>query len=645
MVALVQNQARTGAGAQAQAVTPLKSAAADLLSLLGKGSKSDFGGNFVADFSQLIKPIDSKTIAPSQTQIQARNDAADSLDDSRVSQKLRDLSEKLQKQTDQDSNDSRVEKNKIAQDRIDAGQNLKDRQNRIDASPLDGLTREQQDQLVDDLTAVMAKILAGQDRSEGQEIAAGSDPATDAVDLSNDSSNATEDPLMDLAARVLAMILAAAQAQTQSPAQNLSAPSAPTAPNQSTESNQSTLQTIGLVPQSAALESPSPLPSATVADDLPQAQSLPEIDPSVKQFIQGHADEIRLAFAQAQQNATETPSPIAAVNEPATPLTTAAPSETTGNPSANLSPNPPPPTAAVAGAAVDARLQQAQAVLLANQAEIIAAAPEPSATQSDTQVPPVSTVAVTGSATVTAALTVAPTSDSHSLHSNPDAVEPTVAPIAATAVTAESRADNRGGGGDLGGRTGGESQITLTTPITTGATAVGNDFASLVANSNFLTSGSSAAVTQSAIIATVNPAGLQPLAEQIARPLFQAAVASLETMTVQIHPASLGLVRINLSIDGDKRVKVAITVTRPETLKLLESDPQSLLQSLQDAGLITDDQSLHFDLDQSGEQNNPRSSFTSHATPALNLTALQELEEAPVITNRQPAASLVDIQI
>ena len=116
-------------------------------------------------------------------------------------------------------------------------------------------------------------------------------------------------------------------------------------------------------------------------------------------------------------------------------------------------------------------------------------------------------------------------------------------------------------------------------------------------------------------------------------------------MTVQIHPASLGLVRINLSIDTEKRVKVAITVTRPETLKLLESDPQSLHQSLQDAGLITDDQSIEFNLDQSGEQKGQNSPFTSNGLPLLNLTTLQEIEDSPIITNRQPSSSLIDIQI
>ncbi|MDI9409711.1 MAG: flagellar hook-length control protein FliK [Candidatus Pacebacteria bacterium] len=649
MVASVQNQARTvaaGAQTQAQAGSSPRSAAADLLSLLGKGS----GASFAADFNQLIKPIESKNIAPSQAQLQAKNsdqnrsrsEASSRLDDSRVSQKLRDLSDRLREQNqanqaDQDEIDSENQDRRLARTEATNGQIRTDEQTDSDGFKLDDLTPDQQQQLVDRLAELMARILA--DQGEGLEPSETSTPSLD----SNEQINATDDPLMALAERVLAIMLAAAQGQVQAQSQSQSQSQDAAAPTAAT------LQTNPALPRLVTMESQSPLLNTTDGQGVSLARSVQEIDPEIKKFIQSQSDAIRAAFVLSQQDTAETPrvkteQQQAAVSTvtPLTPLIqTEKPLAVPAEQSPVVTPSSPLPTAVVTAAAADLDIKQAQAVLQANQAEFIASPSAQSQTESDASVTPLAAVAVTTIAETTNPLS---RSDSHSLHSNPDAGEPISAAVSAT-FTAESRSDSRGGSGNLGAGAG-ESPITLTPAVSSGAAAaVGNDFASLVANSNFLTTGNSPSVTQTALSAATNPAGLQPLAEQIARPLFQAAVATLESVTVQIHPASLGLVRINLSIDNDKRVKVAISVTRPETLKLLESDPQSLLQSLRDAGLITDDQTLQFNLDQSGEQNNPRSSFTRHATPAINLTALQELDETPIVTDRQPAASLVDIQI
>ena len=147
-----------------------------------------------------------------------------------------------------------------------------------------------------------------------------------------------------------------------------------------------------------------------------------------------------------------------------------------------------------------------------------------------------------------------------------------------------------------------------------------NDFAALVAQSNFLTGSGSPSQAPSPLTASQgqpSPQGLQPMAEQLARPMFQAAVLGQASLTVQIHPATLGMVRISLTVDEGKRVKVAISVTRPETLNLLQNDTQSLHQALRDAGLLTDDQSLQFSLDQSGGQNQaqPQPYFYHRAVP------------------------------
>ena len=69
-------------------------------------------------------------------------------------------------------------------------------------------------------------------------------------------------------------------------------------------------------------------------------------------------------------------------------------------------------------------------------------------------------------------------------------------------------------------------------------------------------------------------------------------------MTLNLDPASLGKVDIELSFGEDGAVHTKITAEKQETLEILKHDSQHLEKLLEDAGLQTSDQGLEFDLRQ-----------------------------------------------
>lgn len=91
--------------------------------------------------------------------------------------------------------------------------------------------------------------------------------------------------------------------------------------------------------------------------------------------------------------------------------------------------------------------------------------------------------------------------------------------------------------------------------------------------------------------------------EMIAVQIQRNAAAKVDTFTLQLDPADLGRMDIELKFNHDGSLKAHLTVERPETLALLQKDASHLERVLQQSGLNTDGQSLSFDLrQQSGGQ-------------------------------------------
>jgi len=102
-----------------------------------------------------------------------------------------------------------------------------------------------------------------------------------------------------------------------------------------------------------------------------------------------------------------------------------------------------------------------------------------------------------------------------------------------------------------------------------------------------------------------SPAPVQPpkppvpprlVTNQVAVQIQKAAAQGSDRINIQLKPAELGRVEVQMDVAKDGRVTAVISAERSETLDLLQRDARSLQSALNDAGLRTDSDSLSFNL-------------------------------------------------
>jgi len=98
------------------------------------------------------------------------------------------------------------------------------------------------------------------------------------------------------------------------------------------------------------------------------------------------------------------------------------------------------------------------------------------------------------------------------------------------------------------------------------------------------------------------PMAHQPAPAQVALHMGRAAEAGGNRFVIQLSPAFLGDVRVDMKVGKDGSVHAMLHVEKPETLQMLQRDAGLLHQALQDAGLKPDSGSLNFSLRQDGGQ-------------------------------------------
>ena len=74
------------------------------------------------------------------------------------------------------------------------------------------------------------------------------------------------------------------------------------------------------------------------------------------------------------------------------------------------------------------------------------------------------------------------------------------------------------------------------------------------------------------------------------------AAAKIEQMTLQLEPADLGKIEINLKFAKDGVMKAHLVLEKKETLGMLQRDANALENTLKDAGIELEDNSLSFDM-------------------------------------------------
>jgi len=95
---------------------------------------------------------------------------------------------------------------------------------------------------------------------------------------------------------------------------------------------------------------------------------------------------------------------------------------------------------------------------------------------------------------------------------------------------------------------------------------------------------------------TVRPATLPSAVDQVKLQIDKGAATGSNTISVILHPEELGRVEVKLEMGQDGQVKATVTADNAQTLQTLKNDSHSLQQSLQDAGLSADANSLNFQL-------------------------------------------------
>ncbi len=125
--------------------------------------------------------------------------------------------------------------------------------------------------------------------------------------------------------------------------------------------------------------------------------------------------------------------------------------------------------------------------------------------------------------------------------------------------------------------------------------------------------------------------------EMIAVQIQRNASAKIDTFTLQLDPADLGRMDIELKFGNDGSLKAHLTVERPETLAMLQKDSVQLERLLQQSGLNTDGQSLSFDLRQqsSGHERGTQTGAherTNHLRTGMNGEAITNDNNNETIT-------------
>lgn len=92
--------------------------------------------------------------------------------------------------------------------------------------------------------------------------------------------------------------------------------------------------------------------------------------------------------------------------------------------------------------------------------------------------------------------------------------------------------------------------------------------------------------------------------QMIALQIQRNASAKVDSFTMQLDPADLGRLDVELKFHRDGSVQAHLSADRPETLAMLQKDSAHLERILQQAGFDTKDGSLSFDLRQQADGNN-----------------------------------------
>jgi len=142
-------------------------------------------------------------------------------------------------------------------------------------------------------------------------------------------------------------------------------------------------------------------------------------------------------------------------------------------------------------------------------------------------------------------------------------------------------------------------------------------------------------------------ASLPPAVMQAAMQIQQNAQIANNNFMVQLHPAELGQIQVNLKFEGN-RVVAKITADNPKTLAMMKEDSGVLRDALKSAGLETDANTLEFSLS-NGAQNMAQQQNKSGNGAFGTMLAMNNTEETNALSSTQAnyivATGRVDVKL
>ncbi len=116
--------------------------------------------------------------------------------------------------------------------------------------------------------------------------------------------------------------------------------------------------------------------------------------------------------------------------------------------------------------------------------------------------------------------------------------------------------------------------------------------------------------------------------DQVQVKISQAAANGLSNIKINLHPAELGSVDVDMDVDHTGNTKIRIVADRQDTLDMLRNNAHDLTKSLSHAGVQADASSLQFSL--RGDGNNQGNTNYSNANTNSGNQNNQQQSNAPV---------------
>ncbi|MBJ7415329.1 MAG: flagellar hook-length control protein FliK, partial [Niveispirillum sp.] len=161
--------------------------------------------------------------------------------------------------------------------------------------------------------------------------------------------------------------------------------------------------------------------------------------------------------------------------------------------------------------------------------------------------------------------------------------------------------------------------------------AVDSAAATLAAGENGKVQGNDFAQSLRQTSAPHRPNAYVPPGHQMAMHVQRAVQDGNDRVSIQLNPYEMGRIDVQLEIGSEGKLRAKVMVENPATLEMLQKDAKNLEKALQEAGLQTDQDSLSFSLQDSGDQAQQRQDQQDQSGYGTGFASDDVEEEDPAI--------------